>query len=103
MYTTDKMGSRCEVVTQIETPRTGLSDGNPSYGSVTCYMVPKRDQVDLSNRSLICRDVHVYVSTHTHTWVHWYACGLSKVIWITRVLRVEKRVQDRYSEMDVCT
>jgi len=27
-------GSRCEVVTRIETPRMGLSDGNPSYGSV---------------------------------------------------------------------
>jgi len=36
--TADKMGSRCEVVTRMETPRMGLSDGNPSNGSVTCHI-----------------------------------------------------------------
>jgi len=35
-----------------------------------------------------------------------FACvcvgGTGQVIWITRVSRGGKRVQDRYSEMDVC-
>jgi len=26
------------------------------------------------HRSPICRGVHMYVSTHVHTWVHLHAC-----------------------------
>ena len=31
----------------------------------------------LAHRSLICRSVHMYVSTQVHTWVHLHAC-----VWV---------------------
>jgi len=69
-------------------------------------LLPNRDQGDLSNRSPIC-----LVYTCMYLRMHIYGCicmrvcgcGLSLVIWITRVSRGGKRVQDRCSEMDVCT
>ena len=82
MCTAGKMGSRCEIVTRIETPCMGLSDGNPRMGLSRVILLPNRDQGDLSNRSPICRGIHVYVSTHVHTWVHLHACvwvGLGKL------------------------
>jgi len=62
-----------------ETSRTGL----PFVGVYTC----------------------MYLRMHIHgcTCMRVCGCGLSKVIWITMVSRGGKRVQDRYSEMDVCT
>ena len=57
-------------VTRMETPRMGLSDGNPSYGSVTCYITSQLRLGRPPNRSPICRGAHVYVSTHVHARVH---------------------------------
>ena len=83
----------------------GLSDGNPSYGSVTCYVTsqlrPGRPLEGLPSVG----GVHMYGSTHVHTWVHLHACvwvGLGKLCGLRGSTEVEKRVQDRYSEMDVC-
>ena len=79
--TAGKMGSRCEVVTRMETLSYGSVDGNPSYGSVTGY-VTSQVRPGRPHRSPICRGVHMYVSTHVHTWVDLYACvwvGLGKL------------------------
>ena len=66
MCTADKMGSRCEVVTRMETTRMGLSDGNPSYGSVTCYIAsqlrPGRPLEQVSHLSG-CTRVCIYACT----------------------------------------
>jgi len=87
-------------VCRTETPRMGLS---------RVLLLPSWDQGDLSNRSPICRGVHVYVFTHVHTWVYLYACVW---VWTVKIYRYrgsqgwkknKKRSQDRYSEMDVCT
>jgi len=84
-------------VCRMETPRMGLS---------RVILLPSWDQGDLSNRSPICRGVHVYEFTHVHTWVHLYAWVWVWTEW--RYMDIEglkggKRAQDRNSEMDVCT
>jgi len=69
-------------------------------------LFPTRGQGDLSNRSSICLVYTcMYLRIHIHRCIcmRVCGCGLSKVVWITRVSGGGKRVQDRYSEMDVCT
>ena len=85
-----------------------------SYGSVgwkpliwvchVLYYLPIETR-ETSQRSPIRRGVHMYGSTHVHTWVHLHACvlvGLGKLYGLRGSTEVKKRVQDRYSEMDVC-
>ena len=61
---------------------------------------------ETSQRSPICRGAHMYGSTHIRTWVHLHACvgvGLGKLYGLRGSTEVrKKKVQDRYSEMDVC-
>ena len=97
-----QMRSRCEVVTRMETPRMGLSDGNPSYGSVTCYSTsqlrPGRPLEQVSHLSG-CTRVCIYACTYMGA----FACVCVGVDWVSYMdYEVKKRVQDRYSEMDVC-
>ena len=68
----------------------GLSDGNLSYGSVTCYITsqlrPGRPLKGLPS-------VGVYTSTHVHAWVHLYACvwvGLGKLYGLRGSTEVKK-------------
>ena len=94
MCTAGKMGSRCELVTRIETL---------SYGSVGCkpsvwvchvlYYFPIETR-ETSHRSPICRGVHKYVSTHVHTWAHLHACvwvGLGKLHGYRGSIEVKKK------------
>ena len=71
MYTGGKMGSRCEVVKRIETPRMGMSDGNPPYGSVTCYITsqlrPGRPLAGLPS-------VGVYTCMYLRMYIHGCIC-----------------------------
>jgi len=66
--TAGKMGSRCEVVTRMETPDRGPSDGNPSYGSVTGYTAsqlrpgrPLEQVSHLSGGTRVCVYAHTYI------------------------------------------
>jgi len=101
------LGSRCEVVTRMETPRMGLSDGNTSYGSVTCYIAsqlrPGRPLEQVSHLSG-CTRVCIYACTCMSTFV--YVCvGLDWGNYMDDegLKRWKKRTEDRYSETDVCT
>jgi len=80
--TAGKMGSRCEVVTRMEIPRMGLSDGNPSYGSVTCYITsqlrPERPLEQVSHLSG-CTRVCMYACTYMGE----FACVCVGVDWVS--------------------
>jgi len=96
--------------------RGSNTDGTPSYGSVGwkplvwvchviyCFPIETRET---SRTGLPFVGVHtcMYLRIHIHGCIcmRVCGCGLGKVIWITKVSRGEKRAQDRYSEMDVCT
>jgi len=87
----------------------GLSDGNPSYGFVTCFnasqLRPGRPLEQVSHLSG-CTRVCIYTCTYMGAFVCVCVGVDSEDIWISRVSRVEKikkKSQDRYSEMDVCT
>jgi len=75
------MGSRCEVGTRMETPHMGLSDGNPSYGSVTCYTAsqlrPGRLPEQVSHLSG-CTHVCIYACTYIGAFV----CVCVGVDWV---------------------
>ena len=76
------MGSRCEVVTRMETLSCGSVGWKPLvWVCHVLYYFPIETR-ESSHRSPICRGVHVYVSSHVHTWVHLHACvwvGLGKL------------------------
>ena len=107
VYTTDKMGSRCEVVTRMETL---------SYRSVrwkplvwVCHVLHYSPIETRKTSRTGLPFVGVYTCMYLRMDIHECICmlvcecGLSKDIWISKVSRGEKRVQDRNSEMDVCT
>ena len=58
-------------VCQMETPRMGLS---------RVMLIPNWDQGDLSNRSPICRGVHVYV--YACTYMGAFECVCVSVDWV---------------------
>jgi hypothetical protein len=76
------MGSRCEVVTWMETLSYGSVGWKPLVRVChVLYYFPIETR-ETSHRSPICRGVHVYVSAHVLKWVHLYACvwvGLGKL------------------------
>ena len=77
-----KMGSRCEVVTRMETLSYGSVGWKPLVWVCHVLFYFPIETRETSHRSPICRGVHVYVSAHVHTWVHLYACvwvGLGKL------------------------
>ena len=92
--------------------RGSNTERNPLYGSVGwkplvwvchvlyCFPIETRE-------GLLFVGVYtcMYLCIHIHGCIcmRVCGCGLSNVIWIMRVSGGEKRVQDRYSEMDVCT
>jgi len=96
--------------------RGSNTDRNPSYGSVGwkplvwvchvlyCFPIETRET---SRTSLpfvgvsTCMYLRMYI--HGCICMRVCGCGLSKVIWITTGSRGEKRAQDRYSKMNVCT
>ena len=94
--------------------RGSNTDGNSSYGSVGwkplawvchvlyCFPIETRET---SRTGLPFVGVYTYLCIHIHGCICMRVCecGLSKDVWILRVSRVEKRAQDRFSEMDVCT
>ena len=95
MSTVGKMWSRCEVVTLMETPRMGLSDGNPSYGSITYYIASQlRPGRPLEQVSHLSGYTHVCIYTCAFIYMLVRKCGLSKVIWISRVSREKKPRQN---------
>jgi len=66
------------------------TDGNPAWvcrtetlrmGLSRVLLLPSWGQGDLSNRSPICRGVHVYAFAHVHTWVHLYAWMWVRTEW----------------------
>ena len=68
-------GSRCEVVTRMETPSYGSVGWKPLvWVCHVLYYFPNETR-ETSQRSPVWRGVHMYVFTHVHTWVHLYACG----------------------------
>ena len=98
-------GSRCEVVTRMETPSHGSVGWKPLIWVCHVLYYFTIATRETSQRSPICWGVHMYVFTHVHTWVHLYACvwvRLGKLYGLRGSTEVKKRVQDRYSEMDVC-
>jgi hypothetical protein len=75
-------GSRCEVVTRMETPSYGSVGWKPLVWVCHVLYYFTIETRETSQRSPICRGVHMYVSTHVHTWVHLHACvwvGLGKL------------------------
>ena len=114
MYACVHIGVHCW---QDEVSLRGINtDTNPSYGSViwtpllwvchVLYFFPIETRMT-SRTGLPFVGVYMcmYLRMHIHgcICIRVRVCGLSKVIWITRVSRGGKRVQHRYSEMDVCT
>ena len=82
----------------------GLSDGNPSYGSVTCYITSQlRPGRPLKGLPSVGVYTCMYLRMYIHGCICMRVCGWD---WVScmdyRVYIGEKRVQDRYSEMDVC-
>ena len=85
---------RCALLARRVSLRGSNTDGNPSYGSVTCYITsqlrPGRPLKGLPS-------VGVYTCMYLRMYIHGCicmrvcGCGLSKVIWITRVSRGEKK------------
>ena len=87
------MGSRCEVVTRMETLSYGSVGWKPLvWVCHVLYYFPIETR-ETSHRSPICRGAHVYVSTHLHTWVHLHACvwvGLGKLYGLRGSTEVKK-------------
>ena len=75
-------GGRCEVVTRMETPSYGSVGWKPLVSVCHVLYYFTIETRETSQRSPICRGVHMYVSTHVHVWVHLHACvwvGLGKL------------------------
>jgi len=90
--TAGKMGSRCEVVTRMETPHMGLSDGNPLYGSVgwkllvwvchVLYCLPiETRETSRTGFQFVGVYTCVYLRMHIHGCICMRVCewGLSKI------------------------
>jgi len=90
------MGSRCEVVTWMETPRMRLS---------RAILLASSETRETSRTGLPIVGVYMcmYLCIHIRRCIcmRVCGCGLSKHIWMSRVSRGGKRAQERYSEMDV--
>ena len=79
----------------------GLSDGNPSYGSATCYITSQlRRGRPLTGLPSVGVHTCMYLRIYMHGCICMRMCGW---VWVSYMdYEVKKRVQDRYSEMDVC-
>ena len=104
--TTGKMGSCCEVGTQMETLHGSVGQKPLVWVRHVFYCFPVEAR-ETSRTGLPF--VRVYTCMYLRMYINRCICmrvcgyGLSEDIWISRVSRVKKRAQDRYSEMDVCT
>ena len=75
-------GSRCKVVTWMETLSYGSVRWKPLVWVCHVLYYFTIGTRETSQRSPICRGVHMYGSTHVNTWVHLHACvwvGLGKL------------------------
>ena len=74
---------------------------------LSCVILLPKETSETSRTGLLFVGVYtcMYLRMHIHGCICKCVCGfgLSKDIWTSRVSRGEKKVQDRYSEMDVCT
>ena len=89
-------GSRCEVVTRMETLSYGSVGWKPLVRVChVLYYFPIETR-ETSQRSPICRGVHMYVSTHVHAWVQCMrVCGWDWVSCIDNEgLRGEKKTKN---------
>ena len=96
-------GSRCEVVTRMETPSYGSVGWKPLvWVCHVLYYLPIETRETLTGLPSVGVYTCMYLRMYIHGCICMRVCGWDWVICMdTRDNRGEKRVQDRYSEM-VC-
>ena len=102
-----KMGSRCKVVTWMETLSYGSVRWKPLVWvcHVLYYFPIETRETSRTGFPFVGVYTCMYLRMRIHGCIcmRVCGCGLSKVTWIARNSRGGKRAQDRYSEMDVRT